>query len=87
MIEVFPNLEAIQNIYSISLKMNDEAETFSKLFRNKLWIRINSSRGKTDLFFNSLYTDYYKISLEDAIKEYAIKKGSKNISEACQAVN
>lgn len=66
--------------------MNDKAETLSKLFKNKLWIRINSSRGKTDLFFDSLYTDYYKISLEDAIKECAIKKGNKNISETCQAV-
>lgn len=36
MIEVSPNLEAIQNIYRISLKMNGEAETFSKLFKNKL---------------------------------------------------
>lgn len=67
--------------------MNDEAETLSRLFKNKLQILINSSRGKTELFFYSLYREYYKISLEEVIKEYAIKKDSKHISEVCQAVN
>lgn len=43
--------------------MNDEAETSPKLFKNKLQIPINSSRGKTELFFYYLYRDYYKISL------------------------
>lgn len=67
--------------------MKDEAKTFSKLFTNKLQILINNSRGKTELFFYSLCRKYYKISLEEAIKEYEIKKDSKNISEVRQAVN
>lgn len=49
LLKVFPNLEAIQNIYMISLIMSDETEAFSRLFKNKLYILITSG-GKIELF-------------------------------------
>lgn len=49
LLKVFPNLEAIQNIYMILLIMSDETEAFSRLFKNKLYILITSG-GKIELF-------------------------------------
>lgn len=60
--EVFPNLGAIQKMYMTLTIMHYEAErNFSKLFKNKLHILINSSIEKTELFFCSFSREYCKI--------------------------